>query len=120
MIHKVGLLPKDNFQQVPFAYKMFKRADHVGWEQSTEFKKAFSVDVDIEFVGVWYEYIITYIRETHNPKLGIPSTRWASSPKDYPSQPQTPSSEHSDTPSRWTNGAQSLKRIYGTGPMRMN
>lgn len=53
MIHKVGLLPKDNFQQVPFAYKMFKRADHVGWEQSTEFKKAFSVDVNIEFVGVW-------------------------------------------------------------------
>ena len=56
MIHKVGLLPKDNFQQVPFAYKMYKRADRVGWEQSTEFKKAFSVDVNIEFIGVWYEF----------------------------------------------------------------
>ena len=33
---------------------MYKRADDVGWEQSTEFKKAFSVDVSIDFVGVWF------------------------------------------------------------------
>lgn len=57
MIHKVGLLPADNFQQVPFAYKMYTRTDHVGWEQSNEFKKAFSVDVNIEFLGVWYGII---------------------------------------------------------------
>ena len=61
MIHKVGLLPKDNFQQVPFAYKMYKRADRVGWEQSTEFKKAFSVDVNIEFIGVWYEFTSSHL-----------------------------------------------------------
>jgi len=53
MLHKVGLLPAGNFQQVPFAYKMYKRADPVGWEMSNEFKKAFSVDVKIEFIGVW-------------------------------------------------------------------
>ncbi|KAF4571711.1 hypothetical protein EYR40_008228 [Pleurotus pulmonarius] len=53
MIHKVGLLPACNHQQVPFAYKMFKRADETGWKQSNAFKKAFSVDVDIEFIGVW-------------------------------------------------------------------
>ncbi|KAF8074124.1 hypothetical protein FPV67DRAFT_1480849 [Lyophyllum atratum] len=53
MIHKVGLLPADNHQQVPFAYKMYTRADDVGWEQSNAFKAAFSVDVDIEFLGVW-------------------------------------------------------------------
>ncbi|KAF4571712.1 hypothetical protein EYR36_009055 [Pleurotus pulmonarius] len=53
MIHKVGLLPACNHQQVPFAYKMFKRADETGWKQSNTFKKAFSVDVDIEFIGVW-------------------------------------------------------------------
>ena len=78
MIHKVGLLPKDNFQQVPFAYKMYKRADHVGWEQSTEFKKAFSVDVNIEFIGVWYEFIshIFVFRKAHYLKLGIPLTPW--------------------------------------------
>ncbi|KAJ7242129.1 hypothetical protein C8J57DRAFT_1452544 [Mycena rebaudengoi] len=53
MLHKVGLLPADNMQQVPFAYKMFTRADEIGWAQSNSFKKAFSIDVDIEFIGVW-------------------------------------------------------------------
>ena len=53
MVHKVGLLPADNHEQIPFAYKMYKRADEVGWEQSNEFKKAFSVHVEIEFIGVW-------------------------------------------------------------------
>ncbi|KAK0243595.1 hypothetical protein EDD85DRAFT_804498 [Armillaria nabsnona] len=53
MIHKVGLLPADNRQQVPFAYKMYTRTDKVGWEQSTAFKQAFSNDVQIEFLGVW-------------------------------------------------------------------
>ncbi|KAK7062837.1 hypothetical protein VNI00_000332 [Paramarasmius palmivorus] len=53
MIHKVGLLPADNWQQVPFAYKMYTKTDQEGWEQSNAFKKAFSVDVTIEFMGVW-------------------------------------------------------------------
>ena len=53
MIHKVGLLPACNHQQIPFAYKMFSRTTEVGWAQSTLFKKAFSMDVDIEFIGVW-------------------------------------------------------------------
>ncbi|KAJ7627040.1 hypothetical protein FB45DRAFT_920552 [Roridomyces roridus] len=53
MIHKVGLLPACNHQQIPFAYKMYTREDEIGWKQSNAFKKAFSIDVDIEFVGVW-------------------------------------------------------------------
>ncbi|KAJ7483420.1 hypothetical protein FB451DRAFT_1393527 [Mycena latifolia] len=53
MLHKVGLLPVDNHQQVPFAYKMYTRADGVGWAQSNAFKKAFCNDVHIEFLGVW-------------------------------------------------------------------
>ncbi|KAF8579385.1 hypothetical protein K439DRAFT_1278554, partial [Ramaria rubella] len=53
MVHKVGLLPACNHQQVPFAYKMFTRTDAFGWRQSTEFKRCFSIDVDIEFIGVW-------------------------------------------------------------------
>ena len=53
MIHKVGLLPKYNSQQVPFAYKMYATADDLGWKQSNAFKKTFSNDVEIEFVGVW-------------------------------------------------------------------
>ncbi|KAI0756458.1 hypothetical protein C8Q80DRAFT_1090050 [Daedaleopsis nitida] len=53
MLHKVGLLPTCNHQQVPFAYKMYTRDDDQGWKQSTAFKKAFSIDVDIDFIGVW-------------------------------------------------------------------
>ncbi|KAH9932123.1 uncharacterized protein BXZ73DRAFT_101498 [Epithele typhae] len=34
-------------------HKMYSRTDEVGWQQSTAFKKAFSVDVSIEFIGVW-------------------------------------------------------------------
>ena len=32
---------------------MFTRTSPIGWAQSTLFKKAFSMDVDIEFIGVW-------------------------------------------------------------------
>ncbi|EGN93859.1 hypothetical protein SERLA73DRAFT_188970 [Serpula lacrymans var. lacrymans S7.3] len=53
MIHKVGLLPVCNHQQVPFAYNMYSRDDETGWKQSTAFKRAFSINVEIEFVGVW-------------------------------------------------------------------
>ncbi|KAF5328559.1 hypothetical protein D9758_018002 [Tetrapyrgos nigripes] len=52
MIHKVGLLPRYNHQQVPFAYKMYSREDARGWKQASAFKKAFSIDVDVEFLGV--------------------------------------------------------------------
>lgn len=52
-IHKVGLLPRCNHQQVPFAYNMYSRDDDEGWRQSNAFKKAFSINVEIEFVGVW-------------------------------------------------------------------
>ncbi|KAF9270669.1 hypothetical protein L218DRAFT_50192 [Marasmius fiardii PR-910] len=44
MIHKVGPLPRSNYQQVPFAYKMYSRDDEKGWEQSGAFKQAFSID----------------------------------------------------------------------------
>ena len=53
MIHKIGLLPACNHQQVPFAYKMYTQTDEKGWAQSVAFKKAFSVDVEVDFVGVW-------------------------------------------------------------------
>ncbi|KAI0688127.1 hypothetical protein BC835DRAFT_1408164 [Cytidiella melzeri] len=53
MIHKVGLLPACNHRQVPFAYKMYINNSRLGWSQSTAFKKAFSMDVDVEFIGVW-------------------------------------------------------------------
>ncbi|KAF8868076.1 hypothetical protein CPB84DRAFT_1451507 [Gymnopilus junonius] len=53
MLHKVGLLPAGNFQQVPFAYKMYTRADDVGWNNQPSSRRRFCTDVSIEFIGVW-------------------------------------------------------------------
>lgn len=53
MLHKVGLLPPFNAEQIPFAYRMYLNDDKAGWDQSNEFKEAFSINVDIEFLGVW-------------------------------------------------------------------
>ncbi|KZP00810.1 hypothetical protein CALVIDRAFT_552511 [Calocera viscosa TUFC12733] len=53
MLHKVGLLPRGNDEQVPFAYKMYMRRDKTGWQESNAFKQAFSNSVSIDFVGVW-------------------------------------------------------------------
>ncbi|KDQ11182.1 hypothetical protein BOTBODRAFT_35481 [Botryobasidium botryosum FD-172 SS1] len=54
MLHKVGLLPPHNDEQMQFAYKLFKRTDKSGWKLSEQFKKIFTAhDVRIEYVGVW-------------------------------------------------------------------
>ncbi|KAG8832043.1 hypothetical protein FRC17_002153, partial [Serendipita sp. 399] len=53
MLHKVGLLPKDNLEQVTFAFEMYKRTDEEGIKQSKGFKQTFSRTVDVEFMGVW-------------------------------------------------------------------
>ncbi|KAL0575790.1 hypothetical protein V5O48_006188 [Marasmius crinis-equi] len=52
MIHKVGLLPRFNHEQVPFAYKMYSRGEK-GRKQSRKFKETFSINVDIELLGLW-------------------------------------------------------------------
>ena len=54
MIHKVGLLPKDNHQQISFAWKMYQKISKTGWDESNAFRKSFSIEVLIEFLGVWY------------------------------------------------------------------
>ncbi|KAH9070704.1 hypothetical protein EDB83DRAFT_2221677 [Lactarius deliciosus] len=51
MLHKVGLLSRDNIEQIPFAYELYKSDDNDALAQ--EFKMAFSREVPIEFVGVW-------------------------------------------------------------------
>jgi hypothetical protein len=35
---------------------MYTKDTEEGWQQSTAFKKAFSIDVDIEFLGVWFGF----------------------------------------------------------------
>ncbi|KAK0529982.1 hypothetical protein OC834_002949 [Tilletia horrida] len=53
MLHKVGLLPAWNEEQVVFAYKQFKDDTPMGWKMSADFKRTFCVDVNIAFVGLW-------------------------------------------------------------------
>jgi uncharacterized protein (DUF2235 family) len=60
VLDRIGLLPAGNFQQVPFLYKMYKRDDKIGWKQASEFKKAFSLDVTIDFLGVWFVLTLSF------------------------------------------------------------
>ncbi|KAF9645435.1 hypothetical protein BDM02DRAFT_3101283 [Thelephora ganbajun] len=53
MLQKVGLLPPCNLEQLPFAYAMYARDDEDGLKLSMQFKRTFSVDVRIKFLGVW-------------------------------------------------------------------
>ena len=50
---KIGLLPRDNDEQVTFAYKMYERTDPEGLVLAAGFKATFCRPVDIEFLGVW-------------------------------------------------------------------
>ncbi|KAF2157102.1 hypothetical protein K461DRAFT_218701 [Myriangium duriaei CBS 260.36] len=53
MLHKIGLLPANNFSQVGFAYNFYKDNSHDGWKMSHEFKRTFCTDVSVYFVGLW-------------------------------------------------------------------
>lgn len=51
MLHKVGLLGKDNLQQIPFAYKLYQASNNHTLAKG--FKATFCREVPIEFIGVW-------------------------------------------------------------------
>ncbi|KAI0301178.1 hypothetical protein B0F90DRAFT_1817192 [Multifurca ochricompacta] len=53
MLHKVGLLSKDNLEQIPFAYKLYKDTRPQVNKLAYRFKKSFCREVPIEFLGVW-------------------------------------------------------------------
>ncbi|CZR66487.1 uncharacterized protein PAC_16388 [Phialocephala subalpina] len=53
MLHKVGLLPANNRQQISFAYRFYKDDSKEGWKMSAEFKRTFCTNVNVYFVGVW-------------------------------------------------------------------
>ena len=123
MIHKIGLLPKDNHQQVPFAYKMYTKSDRVGWDQSNGFKRSFSVDVPIEFVGVWCVTTLALDQDMHLAnidQLGIPLIPLDSFPSVSLSPLRIPLSVPSGTPSPSTSDAPSSRQTYGTGQMIMS
>ncbi|KAL6304319.1 hypothetical protein BKA93DRAFT_733275 [Sparassis latifolia] len=53
MLHKIGLLPRENMEQIPFAYNLYKKTDSTSLELAAGFKETFCRTVHIEFVGVW-------------------------------------------------------------------
>ncbi|KAK3624805.1 hypothetical protein LTR56_020770 [Elasticomyces elasticus] len=73
MIHKVGLLPAHNIQQIPFAYQYYKDDTEQGWDMSGDFKRTFCMDVSVHFIGVFDSVAsVGFIPRT----LPLSSTPW--------------------------------------------
>ncbi|KAG9044744.1 hypothetical protein FS837_007599 [Tulasnella sp. UAMH 9824] len=53
MLHKVGLLPRSNIEHVDFAYSLYESTTEKDIIRARQFKKTFSVHVEVEFIGVW-------------------------------------------------------------------
>lgn len=51
---QIGLLPRDNMEQIPFAYKLYTKTDKDSLALAAGFKQTFCRTVEIEFVGVWW------------------------------------------------------------------
>ncbi|KEF59500.1 uncharacterized protein A1O9_04344 [Exophiala aquamarina CBS 119918] len=51
MVHKVGLLPPRNIEQIAFAYEFYANDTPEGWDQSEDFKATFCIDVSVHFIG---------------------------------------------------------------------
>lgn len=54
LLLQIGLLPKDNPEQVPLAYKLYKSDDKNSRQLAAGFKQTFCRSVIIDFVGVWH------------------------------------------------------------------
>lgn len=77
LIHKCGILEKHNDQLIEYAIKLFKEAQND--EISEDFKKTFSVNASIHFLGlwdtvssvgwVWNPVVLPYT--TNNPSVNI-------------------------------------------------
>lgn len=53
MLYKVGLLPKDNLEQILFAFKMYQRTDDAAVQLAAGFKQTYCQDVSVNFIGAW-------------------------------------------------------------------
>jgi len=53
MLHKVGLLPRDNQQQVPLAFKLYQNTSASGLKMAAGYKQTFCQNVQVDFMGCW-------------------------------------------------------------------
>jgi uncharacterized protein (DUF2235 family) len=56
---QVGLLSRDNTDQIPFAYKLYKSSSSSDDSLARGFKETFCRPVPIDFVGVWWVLVIS-------------------------------------------------------------
>ena len=54
ILGQVGLLSRGNFENIPFAYNLYKYNDPAHDALAGRFKEAFCCPVTIEFLGVWF------------------------------------------------------------------
>ncbi|KAJ7845389.1 hypothetical protein B0H14DRAFT_2584717 [Mycena olivaceomarginata] len=50
---QVGLLPRDNEEQISFAFKMYQKTSAAGIQMAAGYKQTFCQNVQVEFLGVW-------------------------------------------------------------------
>ncbi|KAI9444642.1 hypothetical protein H4582DRAFT_2094510 [Lactarius indigo] len=76
MLHKVGLLSKDNTEQIPFAYQLYSSSKDPGQAKLLkDFKRMFCRNVPIDFVGVWDTVASTgIIMDETQPFAGVNTT----------------------------------------------
>ncbi|TFK88070.1 hypothetical protein K466DRAFT_489675 [Polyporus arcularius HHB13444] len=67
MLHKVGLLRLGNTHDIDNAYDLYLRTDALASEDSAVFKDFYSINVDIQFIGVWDTVCSVGIPEKHFP-----------------------------------------------------
>lgn len=71
MLQQVGLLPAGNEETVPLAYSIYKEHKEVAECSRQEtpgqsFKRCFSRDVEVHFVGVWVSKFFRADRRSTN------------------------------------------------------
>ena len=107
MVLKIGLLPQWNIEQLPFAYTIYKRDDAAGRELSLRFKRTFSIDVRIKFVGVWYVMQLS-IKSPSHTHVGTPYNPSGGFQRTCHSAERTMPLRISVMPWLWTNAGSSL------------
>ena len=53
MLTNIGLLPKSNNEQVPFAWKLYTKAGETASGSAERYKRMFSRSVKVDFLGIW-------------------------------------------------------------------
>ncbi|KAG8921366.1 hypothetical protein FRC01_000289 [Tulasnella sp. 417] len=83
----VGLLPRSNSEHVDFAYTLYEKTDSESIKRAQEFRKTFSVQIEVEFIGVWDTVASTFVRSfRHALAIDECRTKFQPNPWQYRKQ----------------------------------